>query len=192
MAPLPPPTTQQDLDALERFGKFVGSLAILGGALTALTRWLRRRRAAKEARYAARIERIVRAAFEAELNNMSGACTQLGEIRELVSANTSAIGDMQRDTIRMLQSGDEILDQLLTLVRDNRDWLHDLQTFTDHAHGIDRRDSIGQDRRQRIEDGFDHIQDRRHQRRRATDHLREQLDATRERQRGIEEHGEVE
>jgi chromosome segregation ATPase len=188
----PSPTTQQDLDALERIGKTIGALAIIGGTVTALTRWLRTRRSNRERLYAERIERIVRAAFARELENMNGACSQLGEIRQMVAANTAAIGDTQRDTIRTLQTGDEILDQLLTLVRDNRDWLHDLQTFTDHVHGIDRRDSIGQDRRQRIEEGFDQIQDRRHQRRRVTDHLREQLDATRERQQDIDQHREVE
>lgn len=191
----PTPTTQQELDALERFGKTVGSLVIIGGALTAFTRWLRRRRAAREARYAARIETIVRAAFERELTMMTGACTNLDAVSRQVRVNSGVLEAMQNAIDSHLLAGDETLGLVLDLVRENREWLDDLQSFIDHVHQIDRRSSVGQDRRSRIDDKFDAIEDRRRERRRAADRLRE---VAREIEVRVEEHrrntdrGEVE
>lgn len=194
MAPIAqPPTTQQDLDALERVGKFVGSIAVILGVFAGLTRWLQKWRIAREARYATRIETIVRAAFDKELAMMTGACGSIDTLSRQVKLNSGVLETMQANIDSHLVAGDETLGLVLDVVRENREWLDDLQSFIDHVHNIDRRSSVGQDRRARIDDKFDAIEDQRRERRRATDRIR---DMQREVEIRIDierrEHGEVE
>jgi hypothetical protein len=195
VTPLPPPTTtQQDLDLAEKLVKWTLSVAALAGVFAGLVKWLRKRRAARDERYATRIENIVRSRFTREIKSVEGACTNLEELKGYVLSNTIALGDLQRETIKAMQAGDEMVDQFISLVRDNREWLDDLQNFTDHVHGIDRRSSIGADRRQRIDSAFDDIQERRQQRRRTEDKMRDDFSQTRKRESELKnpnDHGEV-
>jgi hypothetical protein len=138
----PRPTTQQDLDLLERLGKYVGSLVVIGGAATAVVRWLRRRKAARDAAYASRIEKIVRAQFSKEIGDLSRAAVIVENMAGQVTANTGAIADIAT-------------------------------AIVDHAYGIDRRASVGQDRRQRSADKLDALERRRAERRRIVDPLRQ-------------------
>jgi hypothetical protein len=169
----PRPTTQQDLDLLERLGKYVGSLVVIGGAATAVVRWLRRRKAARDAAYASRIEKIVRAQFSKEIGDLSRAAVIVENMAGQVTANTGAIADIATAIVGHLAVGDETLGLVLDYVRENREWLDDLQTFVDHAYGIDRRASVGQDRRQRSADKLDALERRRAERRRIVDPLRQ-------------------
>lgn len=191
MTPLQPTTTQQDLDALERIGKIIGSIAIISGAVAALIKWLRVRREKREIRYAARIERIVRAAFSIELASMTNAVRSLDRIEHSVIDNTTAIADIQKETLRLMTGGDEMLGLIVDAVRENREWLDDLQSLVDHSFQIDRRSSIGSDRRQRLTERLDALEERRTERRRAADRVREDLDMTRDRIKDISERGEV-
>jgi hypothetical protein len=171
----PTPNAQQQLDALEKVGKIVGTVLVLVGAVAGLVRWLRKRKENRDARYAARIERIVRAAFSKELADMTAAVKTVGTMSGQVDTNTTAIAAINSAIVSHLSAGDELTTLVVGLVRENREWLDDLQTFVDHAYQIDRRSSVGQDRRQRIDEKFDAIEERRHQRRRVTDGLRDGL-----------------
>lgn len=169
----PSPTTQQDLDFLERIGKAVGASAIIATAFAGSVRWLRHRRAKKERQYAERIERIVRAAFDAELRSMNTACENLSHVSDRVERLAEHTTAIQDAISQFLAAGDETFGIMLSLIRANTDWIDDLQSFIDHAHGIDRRSSMGAERRQRLDEKYDEVEERRMQRRRAADRLRE-------------------
>lgn len=176
MPPIPQgPPTQQELDALERFGKFVGTLAIIGGALATLVRWLARRRLKREEQRAAHIERVVRAAFSKELSDMGSACESMTRIERQVGRNTDAIDRLVDAVERQFRGGDDFAGLVIGAMRENSEWLDDLQSLVDHSFKIDRRASVGQDRRQRVADRFDVLEEQRLQRRRAVDRLRDSV-----------------
>jgi vacuolar-type H+-ATPase subunit I/STV1 len=168
----PRPTTTQDLDVLERVGKYVGSLAIIAGAVTALVRWFRKRHDAREQKRAELIVRVTRERFANELAALTSASNTVGVIAQQVNKNTDAIAEMAQSILVHLNAGDETLGLMLDYVRENREWIDDLQSFIDHVHGIDRRASVGQDRRQRTSDKFDALERRRAERRAVIDGLR--------------------
>jgi hypothetical protein len=169
----PTPDPQQDLNALEKVGKIVGSLVVLTGAFAGLVRWLRRRAEARDAKRAAFISRVVRTEFKKELDDLDTAARRVEHVANAVEHNSKITAEIQTAITTHLGAGDELTGLLVGAVRANTDWLDDLQNLCDHAFGIDRRSSVGMDRRAKIDERYDAIENRRTQRRRAADRLSE-------------------
>lgn len=137
------------LGVVEFWAKFAGGAAIVWGFVVKIVKplmdWRRKR-----------MSDMIRAALKPELDLLQGNSTQMQEIAEDVS--------------RMAQRQEEVymeIDSLLEIAQDNRD-RHDETADLLNAMGLssDRRLA---DRRQRVEELFEGLNDRRKERRRRDD-----------------------